>query len=594
MCPPIGDYGLIGNSRSVALVSKEGSIDYCCMPSIDSPAVFSALLDDKKGGRFAVTPRQSFSARQTYLRDTAILVTTFETNRGFAELADFMPMEGGPQRIHRRLRCMSGTIAFIVTLSARPDFAKGVPHVRRTGEGFLIECGAWAFALTFDCGGVEEVSVVGGDILIRFLIRANEEAHFEFSLGEGSSAAEVCRSYQNTLAFWRAWAERPGIGMTEKDDYISALLNRSLITLKLLSTSDTGAFAAAATNALPEALGGKLNWDYRFCWIRDSAFTIRALYSMGHTEEVDRFVGWLQNTFRGNGGKRLYTLYALSGEMAPHERPLKHLAGYRHSKPVLIGNAAWRQGQWDIYGEAINALFEISKARQFDERLWPFCSEVCELAIANWEKPDSGVWESRRGTRHYVYSKAMCWVALDRAIEIAARHGLDAPVAKWQSARDRIKTTIIERGFDAGKNSFVSHFGSSELDASVLKLPLVGFLPIADPRIQGTIEACQRELMELGFMRRYKEHPGETREGDFVLCSFWLVQCLAMAGRAAEAEQHFETALRAADHLGLFAEMFDGRGGFLLGNFPQGYSHIGLINAVLALREAGGLRPTTS
>ena len=589
MYRPIGDYGLIGNCRSVALVSKEGSIDYCCMPAIDSPAVFAAILDDEKGGRFAITPRQPFTARQAYLRDTAILVTSFETNSGVAELTDFMVMESGNDdrhSIHRCLQCTSGTVAFTSTLSARPDFAKASPVISRKETGFSIESEPWVFGFRFACPNSEELSEGGADIVIRFLLHAGEEAHFEFCHGCGPSPAQEQRGYRDTLSFWRAWAERPGVGLIKDNDHVSGLLNRSLITLKLLSYGPAGSFAAAATTSLPEALGGSLNWDYRYCWIRDSAFTIKAFYSMGHVEEVERFIGWLQATFLHQGSSRLHPFYTLSGTTASDERSLDHLKGYRSSRPVLVGNSAWRQDQWDIYGEALNSLFEISKAQKYDELLWPFCREVCDLAIANWDKPDNGIWEKRGGNLHYVYSKVMCWVAIERGIEIAKRHGHSAPLAAWHDAAARIKRAVMEQGYNAEIGSFVSHFGSKELDASLLRLPLVGFLPIGDGRIQGTIDACKRQLMELGFLRRYRQNPQERQEGAFVLCSFWLVQCLALSGRVDEAEEHLATALRAANHLGLFSEMFDVRGGFLLGNFPQGYSHIGLINAVHLLRSA--------
>lgn len=582
---PISDYGLIGDLCSTALVSKSGSIDYCCMPNMDSPTVFAALLDDNKGGGFSIHPREVFSTKQFYLPDTAILKTVFETVSGSITLTDFMAIESRDKHvIHRCLHCDYGSVPFLLQISPRPEYATIVPEISQKGNVIYFRNKEKFFSFRYECPGIEEIKIDDGLVEIRFIIDNSKNAHFDFSYGTALHG-EKC-VLNKTISFWKEWAAHPETGMKSESDRISALINRSLITLKLLTYEPTGAFAASATNGLPEVVGGKMNWDYRFSWIRDSSFTLRAFHALDHHKELHHYITWLLSIFREHNEKRLRVFYPLSNTGDVTERKLDHLCGYLNSRPVLTGNAAYEQNQWDIYGEVIDSVWRISQAQRMEDKLWPLCSAVCELAIKNWRKPDNGIWEKRKIKHHYVYSKVMCWVAVDKCIMLAQKHGFDAPIDRWINERDKIKYVILQKGIDKRTNSFVSHYNTHEVDASLLRIPLTGFLPFDDKRVNNTINRCISELTEFGFLRRYRCKPGEPGEGSFVLCNFWLVQCLAQSNRIEEAENILEKTTHAANHLGLFSEMFDSRYGVLLGNFPQGYGHIGFINAVQVLKEA--------
>ena len=339
------------------------------------------------------------------------------------------------------------------------------------------------------------------------------------------------------------------------------------------------------TTSLPEAIGGERNWDYRYTWLRDASFTLKALFALGHVSEADSFIRWLHDIYRNNGSRNLQIMYSIHGQQALEEKSLTHLAGYRNSRPVRIGNGAGGQNQWDIYGEVMDAALRLSDyAGKIDEELWPFFRDICEMAIENWRKPDDGIWEVRNGPYHFVYSKVMCWVALDRGITIAGRFGFDAPLARWSKEREIIRDEVLSRGFSRERNSFVQRYDTDLLDASLLLLPLVNFLPVSDSRIQGTIEACRSRLLQNGFVRRYIADDGlEGEEGGFVLCNFWLIECLALSGRIEEAEILLGRTMLAANDLGLFAEEYAPGRNEMLGNFPQAFSHIGYINAVGAL-----------
>ncbi|MBD3272709.1 MAG: DUF547 domain-containing protein, partial [Elusimicrobia bacterium] len=390
-----------------------------------------------------------------------------------------------------------------------------------------------------------------------------------------------------TKSFWSGWLDACSTGICQEYGEYTPIITRSLLTLKLLTFQPTGAIAAAATTSLPEVLGSVRNWDYRFTWLRDASFTLKAMFNMGHITEADSFIAWLHKTFRKYGSKNLQIMYSLQGESDIREQELSYLSGYRNSAPVRIGNEACRQNQWDIYGEIMDTALRISDyAGKIDDNLWSFFRDVVNCARKNWRKPDHGIWEVRNGPFHFVYSKVMCWVALDRGIIIARRYGFDAPLDEWEKERDNIKNDVLAQGYNPELKSFVQHYGCNGLDASLLLLPLVGFLSVTDERIQNTIAACREKLSKNGFLLRYTNADGlegEGKEGAFLLCNFWLIECLIVSDRIEEAKKVFEHTQKAANHLGLFSEEYDPESRELLGNFPQAFTHIGCINAIVGL-----------
>lgn len=589
----ISDYGLIGDMHSVAIISKDGSLDYCSMPHIDSPTVFAALLDDQKGGYFSIRPKGEFTSEQKYIEDTNILICSFKTKKGAASLFDFMPVktqglfEEEDHVIHRCLKVISGSIEFELEFFPRPEYAKAAPKIDINGNICKIRLGSEVFTFNFTLAEYD-LKTAGDGIKLEFLLSQNQEAHFNFIYGDKNKEEIPSCSMKDTEKFWHDWLQScMGKRCAFLGEYANTV-NRSLLALKLLTFQPTGAIAAAATTSLPESIEGQRNWDYRFTWIRDASFTLKALFALGHVTEADSFLRWLHTTYRKHGGRNLQIMYSLEGENVPEEKELTYMEGYMKSKPVRIGNSAYKQNQWDIYGEVMDAALRLSNyAGKIDVDLWPFFKDICELAVKNWRKPDDGIWEVRNGPSHFVYSKVMCWVALDRGIKIATRYGFDAPLNKWKRERDRIKEDVLGKGYDKDIKSFIQRYGSKDLDSSLLLLPLVNFLPINDKRVQGTIKACRKELMREGFLLRYSADDGLAgEEGSFILCNFWLIECLALSSAVDEAKEVLKRTTRAANHLGLLSEEYDSESGTMLGNFPQAFSHIGYINAVSAILNA--------
>jgi GH15 family glucan-1,4-alpha-glucosidase len=588
----IADYGLIGDIHSLALVSKDGSIDYCSLPWLDSPTIFASLLDDEKGGYFSLQPSVPFSSVQEYLTDTNILTCRFTTQNAEALLYDFMPVENPDQsgekyrRIHRCLKVIRGSMNLTLTLQPRPDYGKVVPAITETTDNrYAIQFGDENLTLYVACKNSSLISNASGVLMLALQLDDHEEAHIDLLYGSIEQAGSQPCPFEYNQLYWQEWVNHC---MGERCDYFGEfrpMIHRSLLALKLLTFQPTGAIAAAATTSLPETLGGERNWDYRFSWLRDASFTLKALFSVGHIAEADVYLRWLHLTYRKYGSHDLQIMYTLQGSNQLMETELSHLKGYYNSRPVRIGNGAHNQSQWDIYGEVMDSALRLSDyAGKIDDELWPFFREICTLAIENWQKPDDGIWEVRNGPHHFVYSKVMCWVALDRGISIANRYGFDAPLEYWKKERELIKQDILAKGFNQSMNSFVQKYGSDDLDASLLLLPLAGFLPVEDRRIQGTIEACQNQLMHNGFMLRYLSADGLSgTEGGFILCNFWLVECLALSGKLKEASELLHETVTASNHLGLFSEEFDSTTHEMLGNFPQAFSHIGFINAVSAI-----------
>jgi GH15 family glucan-1,4-alpha-glucosidase len=584
----ISDYGLIGNMRSAALVSRDGSIDYCSLPWLDSPTIFAALLDDELGGFFAIKPVGEFSSSREYIPETNILSCTFRTGTGIVRLIDFMPVENAlkperPPGIHRCISAIEGCMTLELTFAPRPDYGRMMPVIMKENQGFTANSGDFSLYLHFSGPEYRETGVGSETLRLCFELSAGESAHVDLLTDQPQETLSC--PFESTRAFWEEWmrfciGERC-IWMGE----FTPLVHRSLLALKLLTIRSTGAIAAAPTTSLPESVGGNRNWDYRFTWIRDASFTLKAFFSLGHISEADSFIHWLHTTYHRHGSKGLQVMYSIHGDHAFEELLLTHLKGYHESIPVRIGNNAFRQNQWDIYGEVMDAALRLSDyAGRIDEKLWPFFMDICEMTCENWRKPDDGIWEVRNGPHHFVYSKVMCWVALDRGITVARRFGFSAPLERWSKERDAIRAEVLELGFSPARNSFVQRFGSEQLDASLLLIPLVNFLPVSDSRVQGTIDACLADLVREGFVRRYLAEDGlEGEEGGFVLCNFWLIECLALSGRIEEAEKLLVKTMTAANDLGLFAEEYDHKRGEMLGNFPQAFSHIGYINAVSAL-----------
>lgn len=596
---PIGDYGIIGDLHTVALVGRDGSIDWCCFPHFDSPSLFGALLDDQRGGRFRIAPLEDGKRQQLYLPETNVLLTRFLHQDGVAELTDFMPIEcddpGVRPKRHQIIRIVTavrGVIRF--RLECRPAFNFGrdshTVTLRQAGAIFRSPSMAVGLVspvpLTTGPGTVEaEFSLAEGQQLTFFLEQLETEAD-EYLL-EAPQTGE--HAFHDTVRFWRKW-----LGQCRYIGRWREMVQRSALTLKLLTYAPTGAIVAAPTTSLPEALGGVRNWDYRYTWIRDAAFTLYALLRLGFSKEAGRFMQWLEARCHDlNDDGSLQVLYGIDGRRIGQEEVLLDWEGYRGSRPVRIGNGAVAQRQLDMYGALMDAAYLYNKyGSPISYDNWMGLSRLLDYVCANWEQPDEGVWEVRGGQRHFVYSKVMCWVALDRGIRLADKRGFPADRAKWMDARDRIYLDVMRRGWHPEIGSFIQAYGSDALDASALVMPLVFFVSPTDPRMKSTIEQVQSRLASDALVFRYRQEeaapdglPGE--EGTFTLCSFWLVEALTRAGRLEEARLTFEKILSYANHLGLYAEELSLTGEHL-GNFPQAFAHIGLISAAYNLDRALG------
>jgi GH15 family glucan-1,4-alpha-glucosidase len=606
---PIEDYGVIGNLRTIALVGLDGSIDWCCLPEFDSPSVFAAILDGQKGGRFRVAPLGPYRSKQHYIEETNILRTIFETAAGRLILTDFMPLRGSitgsgtppttPQ-IHRILHCDEGEVDVVVDWSPRFDYARAQAQITPLDGGFRANSALGSLTLVI-ARPMEKTVVAseeGPSLQARVYLRRGESTALATRFGSGDPRCDLseCQAaLEDTVASWRAWAHH-----CDRQDACAfagqwhSQVVRSGLTLKLLTHPDTGAIAAAPTTSLPEELGGVRNWDYRYTWIRDAAFTAQALFALGHRTEAVDFLTWAERVCMAKESRSftLQIMYGLRGETELPEHVLEHLQGYHGSRPVRIGNAAAVQHQLDIYGELLGSAFELVRmGGSLDPNLMTFLSRVADQACALWREPDFGIWEVRGGPRHFVHSKVMACLALDRAILLAERHGMPGDRKLWRRERDSIYRAVLSEGFDSELGSFVQSFGSKSLDAANLLIPIVGFLPFDDPRVQGTIDRTLERLTDNGIVYRYLAGDGlPGGEGAFLLTTFWLVDALALSGKTEKAGELFEGTARRANHLGLYAEQIDPRSGAFLGNFPQAFSHIGFINSALYLARSEGRR----
>lgn len=590
---PIHAYGVVGDGFSVALVGVNGSVDWLCMPRFDAPSVFGALLDPERGGSFRISPAQGYESRQAYDDATNVLQTLFRRpDHGVAVLTDFMPWSGDPRasvhELHRLIEVREGELEFEILFDPRFDYGRATTRIHQAEEGLLAEAGAERLSLSLGRAVDFEILPNGGAsgrIRLKSGQRMWAVTSWRSKRPERIAAYRSFDHLRTTRRSWRNWASRMSYDGPWRHDVL-----RSALVLKLLQYAPTGAVVAAPTTSLPVCIGGDRNWDYRYSWTRDSAMAIRAMNQIGYTDEAQGFFHFVRDTVEARG--TLDIMVGIDGSEVPEELTLEHLAGYQESRPVRIGNGARSQIQHDIVGPLLDAaaLHEESGGT-LGLRFWRQLRMLVNRAIEQASQPDHGIWEPRAAPRHHVHSKLMTWVALDRALKIAPRFGGDSREAEWAEARDRVHADILARGFDAKSQTFVGSYGGNEMDATLLLLPIYDFLPPADPRIQKTVDRVMDELSDGVFLRRYRGGDGiASDEGAFVLCGFWLAEALALCGRLDEALQTFHHHLSAANHLGLLSEEVEASSGAALGNSPQAFSHLGLIQAAARLDHALRLR----
>ena len=596
--PPIAEHGLIGDLQTCALVSSEGVLDWFCSPRFDSPSIFASLLDHDRGGHFAITAdAPDVTVRQLYLADTAVLVTRFLTPDGVGEVVDFMPVHApktatSRHRIIRALRVVRGTVRFTVACRPRLDYGRQ-PHELILDERRARFTGA-GLALHLDALGPVHLERDGDDVQTSVELHAGQLAAFVLTVGDADgeqppplSADQAQEEFAAVGRFWHGWVSQ----CSYRGRWQQAV-NRSAITLKLLTYAPTGAPIAAATMGLPEQEGGERNWDYRYTWIRDASLSVRAMRDLGFTQEAAAFRVWIGQRLREGdapNGEPLQIMYRIDGDPHLGEEVLDHLEGWRASAPVRAGNGAADQLQLDIYGEAVYALSQSGEldalgAVGYDD--WQRAAAVLDRLCDMWDRPDEGIWETRGGRKDFTYSRLMCWTALERGIRRAVVHSRPADVARWTATRDAVFTQIMERGWSDERQAFVQNYEDTVLDASLLLMPLVGFISPRDPRWLSTLDAMDGELVSDSLVYRYDPaaSPDGLRgsEGTFSLCSFLYVYALARAGRLDQARYAFDKMLSYANHVGLFAEEI-GPTGEQLGNFPQAFTHLALVTAALAL-----------
>ena len=583
----IEDYGLIGDMEAAALVGRDGAVDWLCLPRFDSPSCFSALLGDERHGRWRLAPAGDVHASsRRYRPGTLVLESDFETAEGAVRVIDFMPRRGdGPPRLMRVVEGLRGRVPMRMELSLRPDYASIVPWVESAPDGVIATAGPDAFRLSTVLPLEIEDGTVGADFVAVEGARQRLSLTWHLSYEESPPVEDADSALARTEAWWREWSGRCAYQGRYRDEVLT-----SLIAIKAMTSETTGAVIAAPTTSLPEDIGGERNWDYRYCWLRDSVLALEALLAAGYTEEALAFRDFLLRVGTGDPTK-IQIMYGIRGERRLTEFELEELPGYERSRPVRIGNAASEQFQLDVYGEVLGVGFLGTKVvGRIEKELWPRWRTIVEYVETIWRQPDDGIWESRGPRRHYTYSKVMAWVVFDRAVRLAEQFELEAPLDRWKETRDEIHQEVCEQGYDPERRTFTQYYGSKELDASVLNIPLVGFLPGTDERVTGTIDAISRELGRDGFVSRYSTADTDDGlsgdEGQFLACSFWLVRALALNGRVEEARALFERLLGLTNDLGLLAEEYDVKRQRQVGNFPQAFSHLTLIGAATAISAA--------
>ncbi|MFD7137843.1 glycoside hydrolase family 15 protein [Streptomyces sp. NPDC059894] len=597
-CPQIAEHGLIGDLHTVALVGTDGTIDWYCCPSFDSPSVFASILDTERGGAFALGAAVPARTKQFYFPDTNVLITRFFTEDGVGEVQDFMPVTGGDDteaerhRLIRRVVCVRGSLPFRVNVAPRFDYGARPHTLRMAGDVAVFASDGLSLALTATV----------------FLETDGRDAHAEFKLVEGESAvfaldqvggevtprgcarAEAEEQFTATVAYWRHW-----LSASRYRGRWREMVHRSALTLKLLTYAPTGAIVAAPTTSLPEQLGGDRNWDYRYVWVRDAAFCVYALLRLGFTGEAEAFMEFVTRHISPGDGRPsgpLQIMYGIDGRTDLPESELTHLGGHHGSAPVRIGNAAADQLQLDIYGALIDSIYLYDKwARPVSSDQWDDVCALVEWVCDHWDQPDEGIWETRGGRKNFLYSRLMCWVAIERAVRMAHRRGLPADLPRWQECRDTIYRRIHSRGWSRTRRAFVQHEDAEVLDAAVLMMPLTKFIAPTDPKWLSTLDALTHDLVSDSLVYRYDPLASPDGlhgdEGTFSICSFWYVEALVHAGRLDEARLAFEKMLTYANHLGLYAEEIS-HTGEQQGNFPQAFTHLALISAAFNLDRALG------
>jgi GH15 family glucan-1,4-alpha-glucosidase len=598
---PIAEHGVIGDMHSVALVGTDGTIDWYCPDRFDAPSVFCALLDPARGGHYRIAPASpGTQAKQLYFPDTNVLITRFLSPAGVGEIQDFMPVGGSPQHLVRRVVAVRGSMTYRLELEPRFNYGRDDHEVAIDGHHARFS----SSSATLSFASPVAMRATAAGVRSDFTLDTGESRTFVLQSGENASRLGEEQSgdlMRATIAYWRDW-----IGTSDYLGRWRERVHRSALTLRLLTYAPTGAIVAAPTASLPEALGGTRNWDYRYAWIRDFAFSLYALLRLGFTDEARELNGFWRvvalSVTPTNGTSPLRPIYGVDHDVDTTEQTLDHLSGYQNSAPVRIGNAARDQLQLDIYGALFDSIYLFEqlalqgRGQLIDYETWRVLASLVDWLSDHWQAADDGIWEVRNGRRNFTYSRLMCWVALDRAIRIAVRRALPADLARWTRERDAIFAWIMERGWNEHRKAFVQCEGSDVLDASLLLMPLVHFIAPTDPRWLSTLDAIGRELVADSLVYRYdpKVAPDglDGGEGTFSMCTFWYVECLARAGQLEEAQLVFEKMLTYSNHLGLYSEEI-GESGELLGNFPQAFTHLAMISAAVNLDRqlSRGLRP---
>lgn len=599
----IAEYALISDCHSAALVSSAGSIDWLCRPRFDSPSIFGRLLDPS-AGHFSIALASEFTATRRYLERTMVLETTFSATDGTAVVIDAMALDptehghdlgaGAPRVLFRRILCNDGEVPILVEFAPRPEYGLISPLLIATPDGVASRGGALRSLLSTD----RTASIDGSTATFEFTLKAGESASFalqsrlsfDADQPQAWSQDQIASGIDGTVEAWRTWS---GVHQNYEGPW-EDLVYHSGRVLQALMYQPTGAIVAAPTTSLPEEVGGERNWDYRYAWVRDASFTLDALWVAACPDEALKFFSWMTGAVASQitGGRDLQIMFGIGGEHDLSERTLPHLSGWRDSRPVRVGNGAWNQRQLDVYGELLDAAYRLrDQLAEIDDATRAFLVQVADAAAARWQEQDQGIWEVRGEPRDFLYSKLMCWVALDRAIDMASLIGGEDRVEDWTRTREEIRTAILDKGWSEKAGAFTQYFGGEDLDASNLMMAIVGFLPADDPRMLATIEATERDLTDdRGLVFRYRAEEGVDglagTEGTFLLCTFWLAEALARAGKVERAREVFERAIAFANDVGLLSEEVDEQTGELLGNFPQAFSHIGLINAAWAISQA--------